>query len=386
MTQRIKVLHLCASLSVGGAERFLLDLAQRFDRERFEIHICCLNVLRNNALQDDFERLGLPLYIIGTKRLYDLRSILAVARYVHRHQIDIIHTQLTNADIVGRIVGRALGRPIISTLQNEPHDYHRFRWIHRWLNRVTARYFATRLIAVSNRLREQFIRAWHIPEDRIHTIYNAVPMEAYLAIPEGRPDRADHDGPIITNIGRLSTQKAQHHLLDAARLVLDRRPDVRFMIVGQGRLDQPLKEQAQRLGIAERVTFTGLRHDIPAILAQTDIFTLPSLWEGLPLTGIEAMASARPVVLTDVGGNRELVESGVHGMIVPPGDVHALADALLELLNDEPRRLAMGRAARQRVRHEFDITTIAAQYEALYQAMWSKRNKAVGSAQVSVKS
>lgn len=386
MDQPIKILHLCASLSVGGAERFLLGLAQRLDRRRFEMHICCLNVLRGNALQRDFEQLGLPIKVIGTKRFFDLRTILEIGRYVREHQIDIIHTQLTNADIVGRIVGRMLNRPVISTLQNEPRDYNRNRAIHNWLSRTTARYLATELIPVSDRLREQFIAEWHIPASRIHTIYNAVPVEEYLAIPEGPPQHADDDGPIITNIGRLSPQKAQHNLLTAAKLVLEQRPDARFMIVGQGRLDQPLKEQAQRLGIAERVTFTGLRKDIPAVLAQTDIFTLPSLWEGLPLTAIEAMAAARPVVLTDVGGNSELVQTGVNGMIVPPDDVDALATTLVELLNDAQRRTEMGRAARQRVQHDFSIDTIAAQHEVLYESIWNKHYNRVRDARVSVKS
>ncbi|MBV9788510.1 MAG: glycosyltransferase, partial [Chloroflexi bacterium] len=145
-------------------------------------------------------------------------------------------------------------------------------------------------------------------------------------------------------------------------------------------------EQAQRLGIAERVTFTGLRKDIPAVLAQTDIFTLPSLWEGLPLTAIEAMAAARPVVLTDVGGNSELVQSGVNGMIVRPDDVDALANTLVELLNDEQRRTEMGHAARQRVQHDFSIDTIAAQHEALYESIWNKHYNRVRDARVSVKS
>jgi glycosyltransferase involved in cell wall biosynthesis len=386
MSQPIKVLHLCASLSVGGAERFLLGLAERLDRRRFEMHICCLNVLRGNALQQQFEQLGLPLHIVGTQRFYDLRSIIEVARYVREHQIDIIHTQLANADIVGRLVGRALNRPVVSTLQNEPRDYNRHRWVHRWMNRITARYITTELIPVSDRLREQFIDEWHIPDERIHRIYNAVPMEEYLAIPAGDPQHADGDGPIITNVGRLNPQKAQHNLLAAARIVLDQRPDARFMIVGQGRLDQPLKEQAQRLGIAERVTFTGLRMDIPAVLAQTDIFTLPSLWEGLPLTAIEAMAAARPVILTDVGGNSELVQSGVNGLIVPPDDVDTLAASLLELLNDEQRRLALGRAARQRVQHDFSIDTIAAQHETLYESILNKHHSLIRGQHVSIKS
>jgi len=114
------------------------------------------------------------------------------------------------------------------------------------------------------------------------------------------------------------------------------------------------------------VLFTGVRHDIPAVLAQTDIFTLSSLWEGLPVTAVEAMAAARPVVLTDVGGNRDLVEHGIHGYIVPPSDVPALAEQILLLMNNDVQRIRMGRAAREQVRRAFSMEMFVRQHEALY--------------------
>jgi glycosyltransferase involved in cell wall biosynthesis len=383
MSQRIKLLHLCASLTVGGAERLMLGLAERSDPRRFEAHVCSLSVVRGNALRPEFERLGLPLSVLGFRKFYDLRAVRAVAQYVRQHQIDIIHTHLITADVVGRVAGRLVGRPVVSTLQNEPQDFNRERLDRRWLEWITARYLTTRLVTVSPRVRDMFVREWRIPERRISTICNAVAMEPYLALPEGVTARDAGAGPVITTVGRLSPQKAQHLLLEAAVSVLRQRPEVRFMIVGQGRLEQPLKAQAQALGIADVVTFVGLRRDIPAVLAQTDIFVLSSLWEGLPLTAIEAMAAARPIVLTDVGGNRDLVESGTHGLIVPPGNVPALAEALLTLLNDPARRTAMGQAARARVRHDFSIDTITRQYEALYESVWSEQHglsKAKGSA------
>lgn len=369
MTERIKVLHLISSLSVGGAERLILGLADRIDRSRFELHVCSLGVVRGNVLQPDFERQGIPVYVIGSKLFYDVRSAIAVARYARRHQIDIIHTHLGDADVIGRVVGRFLRVPVVSTLHNEPRDYNRQRVDRRWLTRLTTRFLAPHLIAVSQRIRTMFVEEWNVPQERITMVYNAVPMDVYATIPEPSAQTRVGTDPVITNIGRLSPQKAQHDLLEAAKLVLEQRPDARFMIVGQGRLEQALKEQAQSLGIADRITFAGLRLDIPAVLEQSDIFVLSSLWEGLPLTAVEAMAAARPVVLTDVGGNRELVESGVQGLIVPPSDVPALAEALLKLLNDALLRDAMGQAGRARVHHDFSIDTFAAQHEALYQKL-----------------
>lgn len=370
MSRPIRVLQLIPTLGVGGAEQLLLSFAQRLDRARFELYICSLGEVLGNPLQPEFERLGLPLRVIDAKHMYTPGMLAEVARYVRQNDIDIIHTHQSNADVVGLLVGRALRRPVVATMHSVPFNYRRERLYNRWLIRLTARCLATNFVAVSRAVREGFVREWGLPENSIEIIYNGVPMERYLPILEGTRRQAGA-GPVITNIGRLGLSKGQHLLLDAARIVLERQPSARFMIVGQGQLEARLKAQAARLGIAERVTFAGMRRDIPAILAETDVFVLSSLWEGLPLTAVEAMAAARPVVLTDVGGNRELVEPGVQGLIVPPGDAPALAEALVGLLEDEPGRLKMGRAARVRVRHEFSMDVFVARHAALYEAMCS---------------
>lgn len=369
MKHRIKVLQLTASLAVGGAEVIILNLARRLDRARFETHVCHLGQVRSNSLQPEFERLGVPVYSTGSRKLYSVTNIRAVQSYVQEHQIDLIHTHLLNADIVGRLVGRWTGRPVISTLHNIPFNYNRSRWDRRWLERLTARYLANRLIAVSRHIGDRFIQEWSIPAERISPIYNAVDLEPFLAIAPG-VDPATSRGPVITNIASLSQQKAQDKLLEGARHVLQQHPDARFKIVGRGRLEAKLKSYAENLGIAGQVEFTGLRHDIPEILAQTDIFVLSSLWEGLPLAAIEAMAAARPVVLTDVGGNHELVTSGQEGLLVPPGDVPALAAALQNLIDDPAYRNRLGRNARARVREEFSLERMMGEHERLYETVW----------------
>jgi glycosyltransferase involved in cell wall biosynthesis len=312
--------------------------------------------------------------VIGARKLADPNVLVRVARYVREHQIDIIHTHLVAADIVGRMVGRITGCPVISTLHNIPHQYNLERGARRMLGRATARYLTTRLVAVAKCVEQGFIKEWGIPQERISTIYNAVPMERLLPIPVGTtPDSADQ-GPVITNVAGLIPSKAHANLLQAFSLVLKQRPDARLNLVGQGRLEQELKDLAAELGIAERVNFAGVSHDIPGVLSKTDIFVLASTFEGLPLAAVEAMAAARPVVLSDVGGNPELAQDGVHGRIVPPDDPQALAEALLDLLNDEARRLEMGRAGRARVHHDFSMPTFTAQHEALYASVWKEHN------------
>ena len=377
MTSQLKVLCLTASTHIGGAERLILDLANQINSTRFETHICVLESFSHNAsfrqnasFLPDIQRTGLPVYVIGTKRSFSLTNFIAIFRYIRQHQINIIHTHLTDANMIGHIVGRLSGCRVISTLHNEPpKDNQKRSYKLGWLERITARYLANHLVAVSNRVRTMHIKEWHIPEEKISTIYNGIDMQEYLKIPEDAGQNNPDTEFVITNVAKLSVQKAQHLLLEAAKLVLEQKPNVRFMIVGRGPLEQQLKEQAEALGIAGRVTFTGLRRDIPAILSQSDIFVLSSLWEGLPISALEAMAAARAVVLTDVGGNSELVEHGTNGLIVPPGDVPALANTLLSLINDSSYRLSLGKAARSHVQREFNIDFAAKQYETLYEKM-----------------
>jgi glycosyltransferase involved in cell wall biosynthesis len=371
--QRIKVLQLTPSLSVGGAEQVILSLVNHIDKSRFDMHICCMGAPNDYSLLPKFQQLNLPLYITGTKKLYHPQNTWAIGRYILNHKIDIIHTHLSRADITGRILGRLLGRPVISTLHNPPSHYDQARFDQRWLQRLTARYLDSYQTAVSDQIRTLFIEQWGIRNDRIGTIYNGVSMEQYLTIPEGATWPVEGGGPVVINVGRLNPQKAQDKLLEAAKLVLEQRPDARFMIVGRGELEQQLKDHAQRLGIADQVIFTGVRHDIPELLAQADVFVLSSLWEGLPVAAVEAMAAARAVVLTNVGGNRELVNSGKNGLLVPPNNVEALAVAIISLLDNPAWAKSLGQAARKQIEHDFNIDRVIKQYEALYELLWHRQ-------------
>jgi glycosyltransferase involved in cell wall biosynthesis len=360
------ILHLCDSLSVGGAERLILGLAGQIDRARFALQVCSLGSLRGNLLQPELERTGVPVALVGSRRFYDPAALAAVARLVRAQGVELIHTHLTYADVVGRLVGRLAGVPVVSTLHNEPTDYNRQRRDRRLLQRLTARRAAAHLIAVSPRLRELFVAEWGLPPGRVTAIMNAVPLERYLAVPE-RPAPAPGEPLTITTIGRLSPQKDHATLLAAARPLLQRRPELRLQLVGQGRLEAPLRAQAEALGIAGQVIFAGVRHDIPAVLAASDIFVLASRWEGVPITAAEAMAAGRAVLLTDVGGCRDLLAHEREGLLVPPGDAAALGAALARLADDAGLRQRLGAAARERARRELDMATFVARHEALYE-------------------
>lgn len=372
MSRPIRVLELCSSFHTGGGERLVHGIVQCLDRSRFEPHVAAVAVIRGNAFLPEFQRLGVPIKVVGAKNLWSPLVYRELVRYVRSERIDLIHTHLTSADIVGRIVGRLLNVPVVSTLNNVPEDYEAQKFYRYWLERYTSG-MADHLVMCSERIRQMFLSRWRIPADRTSTIVNGVAMEAFLAVPAGVPPRAPGVGPLITTIGRLHEQKAQHIFIEAAKIVGERHPGARFMIVGHGPREQELKALAQRIGVADKIDFAGVRYDIPAVLGQSDVFVLSSAWEGLPVVGVEAMAAARPVVMTDVGGVRDLVDDGRTGLVVPPGDPAVLAGALSRMLDAEPERLAMGQAARAQVSRDFSITTVTAQYESLFEQLIARR-------------
>lgn len=370
MNHRIRVLQIVETLWLGGAQRLLPGLLTGLDPQRFEGHIVALN---DGPLRQEFEAARLPLTVVGARRFYEPKVVSTIARLVRTRQVDVIHTHLTGADVVGRIVGAAAGVPVVSTMHNIPRDYDQQKWHRRALQRLTARTLAARLVMVAPGIDVEYVRQWGIPASRIVTINNSVPMAPYLAIAEGV---VAHVPPTVTTIGRLSEQKAYHLLIAAARLVLDKRPETRFRVVGEGRLGETLRQQAQDLGIAHAVSFDGLRHDIPEVLAETHVFALSSLWEGLPVTAVEAMAAARPVVLADVGGCRALVTPGVEGWLVPPGNVEALAVALLDALVNPERQRLFGRRGREKVRRAFGLEQYVRGHEQLYASLTVARGRA----------
>lgn len=375
MNSRIRVMELVGAPAIGGVIRMILTLSRQLDRSRFEIFVCGLT--RSDVdFTDVIDDLGVPTHIFGAGRFYSPRTVGALSTFIRQHDIDLIHTHAVEADVPGTIVGRLTSRPVLTTLHSVPTSFERRGRIHRTLQPLTIRHLSRNLVCVSDTAKNLFAQRWGIPDRRMRTIYPAVDLEPFLTVPDGVPT-GDHDRPFqITSVGRLVPAKAQHLLIDAAPAVLRRFPNTNFTIVGPGPRQAELKSRARELGVAEHVTLTGPRRDIPDILARTDVFVLSSLWEGLPLSAVEAMAAARPVVLSNVGGCSELVEHGVNGLIVPPGESEAIASAINSLLGDEQRRLAFGRAGRERVRDTFTVSRMAKEYEAVYESLYAGSRRA----------
>jgi glycosyltransferase involved in cell wall biosynthesis len=224
-----------------------------------------------------------------------------------------------------------------------------------------------------------------VSPEKVVTIYNGVDAENFstsgtrttgqVLQPFGIPT----DVPLVGSVGRFRPQKGYADLLVAMKQVKENAPTARLLLVGDAELQADLEAKAMSLGLDEVVTFAGVRTDVPEILTALDVFVLASLWEGMPNAILEAMAAGLPVVATAVGGTPEVVVDGVTGLLVPPRDPTALAQAITRLLDDPDLRQRMGRAGRERVLQHFSVEQMVKRTQTLYEQLLDA--KGLGSGQ-----
>ena len=242
---------------------------------------------------------------------------------------------------------------------------------YKMADRYSSRY-VTHYIAVSRALKNRLVEERRISPDRVSIIYNGVELDQYdpnLYAPEEarRSLSIRNNYPIIGTIGRLAYQKGFSYFLEAAKRVYLQKKQVRFVIVGDGNEEDNLRQLADSLGVSHVCTFAGLRFDIAHLLSAFDVFVLSSILEGLPRIVIEAMAMKRPVVASDIDGVREQLRHNETGLLVPPADPKALAEAILSILDDQQKAEHLGREARKAAELMFDLKHTLDSVEMLYE-------------------
>jgi glycosyltransferase involved in cell wall biosynthesis len=383
--RKIRILQLIDSFSVGGAEKVALSLATKIDHERFEVIPCAL--LRSGSLEEEIKASGIAYRVLGLPRrsvltgprfIADLRRILAAITGIFKElSIDILHTHLTHSTLVGILATRRKSGPrLCATVHSVIFRKQRGRLSPRqWLmSAVIKAAFprADRIIAVSEEVARAVRLYTRIPRERITTIPNGIDPSQFR-LQENRWELRQRldlpvDRQVVVSVGRLTRPKGYPHLLAALRLIPpDERPLT--LIVGDGPDLHDLELKATALQLEHDVRFLGNQHDVPVLLAAADLFVLSSLWEGLSLAVLEAMAAGLPAVVTAVGGNPEIVEQGKSGLLVPPADEHALAEAIRSMLREPLRREEMGQAARQRLERYFSLQRFVEAHEALYESL-----------------
>jgi glycosyltransferase involved in cell wall biosynthesis len=376
----IRVARVIARLNVGGPAQHVIHLTARLPRDRFEsLLLAGRESPSEGDMRDLAARSGVqPIVVPGLGRRIspagDARSLLFLIRCFRRFRPHLVHTHTAKAGAIGRLAARICGVPIVV------HTYHGHVF-HGYFSRpLTAAFLAvermlarstTRLLTVSESVKQELERYGIGRPGQVTVLPLGLDLERFVGCERHagwlrREIGAGERTPLIGIVARLVPIKRHDDFLDAAARLQTRWPDARFLIVGDGERRAPLEAAARRHGLADRVTFLGWRRDLDRIYADLDVVVLTSANEGSPVSLIEAMAAARPVVATRVGGVPDLVEHGVNGLLVPPGDPPAVADAITTLLADADRRRAMGNAGRKRVRDAHGVDRLVADVDRLY--------------------
>ena len=372
----VGVLHVCdkfgvAGSSIHGVSRLFSWWLPRYDPARFTVSLCGLK--RPEPASRLLEAQGIPVRHLGRGR-FDPRILPDLVRLARERGASILHVHGYASADFGRLAARRVGAALVL---HEHFADPRMPAYQGLADRMLAR-LTDRAIAVSGSTRDFLVRERHVPESRVRLIWNGAPLSEFAPVAPAvglgvrRELGLPADAPVVGTIGRLSEQKAHRTLLDAAARVLARRKDVRFLIVGDGDQAEPLRRQADALGISPSIVFAGHRTDVPALLGALDVFCISSNYEGTPLALFEAMAAGKAIVSTAVDGCREVLEDGVTGLLVPPRDPDALAGALLRCVDDPALRASLAQHARE-ASARYDIAACVARMQDLYDEVLAEK-------------
>lgn len=377
----VQVLYVIINMELGGTERQLFELAAGLDRRRFVPRVCCLR--GGGSLAGALLERGVALTLLGGASpgrsggmraactlLAQVRAVAALAR---RERCAIIHAFLPAACVTAGLASRMARPPVLVTGRRCLGYYKEGRPALRFLENLVNRW-TDAVVPNSEAVRADALRRERLDPGLVRVIYNGV------AIPSSGPRSGwgeiagrELGGPVVCLVANFFPYKGHMDFLDAAAQVLRRVPEAWFAIVGDGRLRAEIERRAAAPDLRGRVLLLGSRADSGDVMALSDIVALASHEEGFPNVILEAMARARPVVSTRVGGVPEAVEEGRTGFLVPPRDPQEMASALIRLLEDPVEAGEMGKRGLARVREHFGMGRMVREHEELYLELLARK-------------
>ena len=374
--QKINLLYVITKLELGGAQKQLLSLIERIDQKKYNIFL--ITAYQGLLVHDALSIKGLSLRRSrflerSINPLKDFLALIEIYRFIIKNKINIVHTHSSKAGILGRWAGKIANVSVtIHTIHGWP--FHQWqnpvaRQLCIFLERLTA-IITNKLIAVSKHDidkglkfkvggREKYVLIrYGIDKEEFADYNNSLKKRIELTI--------DSNQSVVGMVACLKPQKSPQDYIKIASLVNKVFPQAKFLLIGDGVLRPKIEKLIKKFNLNEHIILTGWRKDIPQILSAIDIFVLTSLWEGLPIAALEALASAKPVVATDTGGIQEIVKDGKTGFLVPPKNINILADRVITLLKDRALRSKMAEEARNSVGLEFTYGYMVNQTQELY--------------------
>ena len=360
----VKVLQLISSGGYYGAENMLLNLCASQQKAGCQNSLVIFyNVHAPNVeLYERARRRGLSVRMVHCQGRADWRAVRQIEECIQEDGIQLLHTHGYKADLYGYVAARRSGKPIVATCHNWLGGSAALG-IYNHLDRMALKRFQC-LAAVSDSVAQRLL-ASGVPATKIRTIANGIDVQTFEC---ARPSPVlNFDGSkVIGMVARLDLKKGFEYLLRAARELRGTFPELKVVIVGEGPDRREIEGMIQRFGLQSNVILAGQHSDMPAIYAAMDVFVLPSLNEGLPMTILEAMAGSKPVIATRVGAIPKVIQDGETGLLVDPADSDGLRDALVRLLTDSDLCSRLGAAGHDWVSHNYTSEAMALKYRQMY--------------------
>lgn len=378
----LRVLHVITMLELGGAQRNTLDTVRMLDRQEFTLGLACGlggELFAEGQNLPDTTFFPIPDLVREVRPRHDLRAFGELRAAIRAFAPHVVHTHSSKAGVLGRLAAFAERVPIVI------HSVHGFGFgPHQWLPVRTAFLAMERLvaprttafIAVSRKNLEEGVRLGLFPREKAWVIRSGIDLSVFSRGGEGSSVRQElripPDAPVVLQVSCFKPQKAPERFVELAARLSPAFPEARFLLVGDGELRPWVERLRTWWGLEDRLHLLGWRRDVPRVLAAADVVTLTSRFEGLPRVLVEARCVGVPVVAMAVDGVVEVVEDGVNGFLVPPGDVATMAERVGFLLAHPDRAKAMGQAGTKDL-EEFSVERMVREQEALYRTLWAQR-------------
>lgn len=377
--QRIKILMLTASLSLTGTHRIMMDLLEGLDQERFEVLVAYKPQFPGpgDDLATKIRELDFRLFRLRGPHLFDVKGLWDIYKIVRKYDIDIIHCW-DSLTIMARLIGKICGTKIIDSIGNPAVEISRKEYLAKKVSSIflDGAIFQSKQSQAFHRKQGPNLLRWC----RQVVVYNSIDVRK---IPNHKINIKNQikekyglkeNDIIITNLGMYNVQKSQEYLIQAIDEIIKQHNNIKLFLIGWGEREEFLRSRIQSLSLIDHVVLTGKkqRDEVFEFLSITDIYASSSLWEGLPIASLEAMAFGVPIVATDVIGNREAVADSVTGFLVPARNSTAMGHAIRNLIENPKVRKRMGQAGRKRVEEAFSPDRFLEQHQKFYRRISRK--------------
>lgn len=353
MANKIKIGYLIGSSEIGGTERMILTLVKNIDKNLFDFVFFCLK--GEGKFTELLRGEKFKVYVLNLKK--NPLSLLKLFLYLKKEKPDILQSFLFVANIIGRIYGRLLNITFIISSQRSTDPWR--KWYH-WFLEILTKNFVDIYISNSYAGKEVLIKKGKIKRNKIFVIHNGI------EIPE-KLEHIEKEYIIVGSVGNLRKAKGYFNLIKSAEIVVKKYKNVRFYIVGDGELKDEILKKIEDKNLKEYFVLTGYAENVYDYLKIFDIFVLPSLWEGCPVSLLESMSCGIPSIATNVGDVPYIIENGVNGFIVEKDDYEKIAEKIIYLIENKEKREEIGKRAREKIKRDFSVKEMVEKYLSIYQ-------------------